>query len=212
MKINKLGHCCLIIEENGLRILTDPGNYTEKQNEVTGIDIVLISHEHSDHYHVESVRAVMKNNPQAKIITNSAVGKILDTEGFIYTIIGDGQSITEKGVLIEGFGKEHAPIYKDLMMVENTGYLIASRLYIPGDAFHNPAKPVELLALPVAGPWVKISDSIDYAIAVNPKIVFPVHDSNLRVLGGAPYYITEGVLAKHSIKFLPLEIEKETEI
>ena len=212
MKINKLGHCCLIIEENGLRILTDPGNYTEKQNEVTGIDIVLISHEHTDHYHVDSVRAVMKNNPQARIVTNKAVGQLLEKEGFSYTIVGDGEKITEKGVPIEGFGKEHAPIYKDLMKVENTGYLIGSRLYIPGDAFHSPAKPVEVLALPVAGPWVKISDSIDYALAVNPKIAFPVHDSVLRVLGGAPYYVTEEVLSKHNIKFLPLEIGKETEI
>jgi L-ascorbate metabolism protein UlaG (beta-lactamase superfamily) len=212
MKITKLGHCCLIIEENGLRILTDPGNYTNKQNEVTNIDVVLISHEHKDHYHVDSVKAVMKNNPQAKIITNQAVGKLLDKENLSYRIISDGQSIAIKDVLIEGFGKEHAPIFRDLERVENTGYLIGSRLYIPGDAFHKPQKPVEILGLPVAGPWVKISDSLEYVLLVKPKTAFPVHDANLRVLGGATYRISEMILEKNGIKFLPLELEKETEL
>lgn len=212
MKINKLGHCCLLIEVKGLKILTDPGNYTTKQNEVTGINVVLISHEHTDHYHLESVKAVLKNNPAAVIITNKAVGALLDKEGIKYEVVGDGESATIGGVLIEGFGKEHAPIYHDLMVVENTGYLIESYLYIPGDAYHNPSKKVEVLALPVAGPWVKVSEAIDYAISVKPRIAFPVHDMNLRVLGGAPYYLSEQVLTQNGIKFMPLELDKETEI
>ncbi|MBI2052837.1 MAG: MBL fold metallo-hydrolase, partial [Candidatus Ryanbacteria bacterium] len=28
MKITKFGHCCLLIKENGVRILTDPGTYS----------------------------------------------------------------------------------------------------------------------------------------------------------------------------------------
>ncbi|HZS42714.1 MAG TPA: MBL fold metallo-hydrolase [Candidatus Paceibacterota bacterium] len=212
MKITKLGHCCLIIEEKGLKILTDPGNYTHKQNEVTGIDIVLISHEHSDHYHLDSVKALMKNNPTARLISNGAVGSLLEKEGFKYEKVGDGEKIEIGGVLIEGFGKDHAPIYKDLMLVENTGYLINSYLYIPGDAFHAPSKGVLVLALPVAGPWVKISDSIDYALEVKPKKTFPVHDANLRILGGAPYYVSKEILEKNNIEFLPLELDKPTEI
>jgi len=30
MKITKLGHCCLLIETKGKRVLTDPGSYTVK--------------------------------------------------------------------------------------------------------------------------------------------------------------------------------------
>ncbi len=180
---------------------------------MTGIDLILISHEHKDHYHVDSVKMVMKNNPKARIITNKAVSALLEKEGFKSEIVGDGEKIQVDQCLIEGFGKDHAPIYRDLMLVENTGYLINSYLYIPGDAFHKPQqKPVEVLALPIAGPWVKISDSIDYALDVHPKVVFPVHDSNLRILGGAPYLVTSGVLEKEGIKFLALEIGKETDI
>ena len=28
MKIKKLGHCCLVIEINGRKIMTDPGSWT----------------------------------------------------------------------------------------------------------------------------------------------------------------------------------------
>jgi L-ascorbate metabolism protein UlaG (beta-lactamase superfamily) len=28
MKIKKIGHCCLVIETNGKRIMTDPGSFT----------------------------------------------------------------------------------------------------------------------------------------------------------------------------------------
>ena len=40
MKITKFGHCCLLIEENGVRILTDPGTYSTQQSEVKYIDFV----------------------------------------------------------------------------------------------------------------------------------------------------------------------------
>ena len=37
MKVKKLGHCCLIIEENGKKIMTDPGSWTideHKKNKI----------------------------------------------------------------------------------------------------------------------------------------------------------------------------------
>jgi hypothetical protein len=61
-------------------------------------------------------------------------------------------------------------------LVENTGYMVANKFYFPGDNFHNPNKPVDVLALPVAGPWMKISEAIDFAKAVKPRMAFGVHD------------------------------------
>jgi len=91
MKITKLGHCCLIIEENGVKILTDPGTYTTEQNNVKDVDIVLITHEHQDHFHLESVKTILANNPKAKIITNNAVGGLLKEAGINCELLEDGQ-------------------------------------------------------------------------------------------------------------------------
>ncbi len=72
MKITKYGHCCLFVEEQGLRILIDPGMFTEGKHPVENIDVLLITHEHQDHCHVPSVQTILKNSPQAKVYTITA--------------------------------------------------------------------------------------------------------------------------------------------
>lgn len=190
MKITKLGHCCLVIEENGVRIMTDPGSFTTAQNGVKNIDIVLITHEHFDHLHIDSLKTVLKNSPGAKVITNRGVGKILLKEGIVYELLEDKQNKTIAGVLLEGCGEKHGVIYEDLGQVMNTGYFIANRFFYPGDALYDPQKsstdadahsigPVEILALPIVGPWMKSSEAVEYAKKLKPKVAFPVHDALL---------------------------------
>ena len=176
MRITKFGQCCLLIEEKGLRIITDPGNYSVAQNEVENVDIILITHEHQDHFHVDSIKKIIARNPKVKIISNSAVGALLAKENIPFTLVADGDESTEKGVLIEGMGRDHAIIWGDFGKCENTGYMVANKLFYPGDSFYNPKRSVDTLALPVAGPWMKISEAIDYLLAVKPKKAFPVHD------------------------------------
>lgn len=180
--------------------MTDPGAWTTAQNEVTDIDLVLITHEHPDHLHLESLKAVLKNNPQVRVITNSAVGKILSENAISFDLVEDGQEIAVSGLVIRGFGKIHAEIYGELNRVQNTGYFVGSRFFYPGDALTNPQKPVEILALPVAGPWIKTKEVIDYAKTLSPKICFPVHDGMLKI--PMPYHrMPEIILTPLGINF-----------
>ncbi len=203
MKITKLGHCCLVIETKGKRIMTDPGSYSIMQNEQKNIDVILITHEHPDHLHIESLKTVIMNNPDAIIVTNTAVGKILDTENIKYQIVEDKGSGMIKDILIEGFGSEHAEIYKTWGSVQNTGYFIESKMFYPGDAFYNPMKPVDILALPVAGPWMKISEAVEYALSVKPRIAFPVHDGILKNTGMG-HRVPGKILPENNIEFIPM--------
>src|SRR3989338_6362300 len=171
MKITKLGHCCLLIEEKGVKILTDPG---------------------------------------AKVYTNKGVGKLLDREGIKYNLLEHKQSALVDNVLIEGFGEKHAEIYPGLPIVANTGYFIANKLFYPGDFLYNPKKPVKILALPVAGPWLKLSEAVNYAKEIRPEVCFPVHDGMLqpgRV--GSVHTVPEDVLKPLGIKFVVLDELKE---
>lgn len=214
MKITKYGHCCLLIEENGVRVLTDPGNYTSAQNDVKDIDIVIISHEHADHFHIESLKKVIENNPKATIITNSAVDKLLREVGILDVIVVEDKVTQEvSGIKITGHGNIHEEIFRQWPRVQNTGYMIGDRLYYPGDAFHNPHVPVDILALPIAGPWVKIGDALDYVLDVVPRIAFPIHDGMLNEMG-AEFIdrVPASILSEHNIKFVVLENGKETEI
>jgi L-ascorbate metabolism protein UlaG (beta-lactamase superfamily) len=179
MRITKFGHCCLLIEEKELRILTDPGNYNTIPD-VKNIDVLLLTHEHQDHTHIESIKDIITANPQAVIYTHLGVGKLLDEANISYTLISDSEEIQVKGVSVISLGAEHACICHGLLSVQNTGFYIAKKLFYPGDAFYNPNRPVEVLALPVAGPWMKLEEAINYAKELKPKVVFPVHDGMLR--------------------------------
>jgi L-ascorbate metabolism protein UlaG (beta-lactamase superfamily) len=212
MKVTKLGHCCLLIEIRGIRFLTDPGAYSTTQNTVTGVHYVVISHEHTDHLHIESLKTVLKNNPDANVICNSGVGAKLDAESIPYSTVADGDSLDVGGVTIAGYGLKHKLIYKDYEQVENTGYMFDGKLYYPGDAFHDPKVPVDILALPVTGPWCTIAEAMDYAILIQPRVAFPVHDGNLARQNGITVRLPSIFLPKAGIAFIPLELGKETEL
>lgn len=212
MKIKKIGHCCLLIQTEKLTILTDPGAFSSGQNLITGIDVVLITHEHADHLHTDSLKEVLKNNPEAKVHTNTGVGKKLDEVGIAYLLL-EGRNQTEiDGLVFEAFDCKHEEIFGEIGQVQNTGYFIDNKLFYPGDSFCNPEKPVDILALPVAGPWCKIPDAIRYALTVKPKKAFPVHDGMLQSERiGSSHKVPEKVLSENGIEFVAMNDGDEKE-
>jgi L-ascorbate metabolism protein UlaG (beta-lactamase superfamily) len=211
MRLTKFGHCCFLIEDQGVRILTDPGNFTSQQDKVINLDAVVISHEHADHVHVESLSRVMANNPQALIITNSAVKNLLADHDFQIKVVEEGQNIRIKDMLIEAFGDKHAEIYSQLNIVQSTGYFFNNKFFLPGDSFNNPGKAVDVLGLPMAAPWLKISEVLDYAIEVKPRVVIPVHDGYLKAF--APQYkLVPMFLEPVAIEFKNLELNQVYEL
>lgn len=209
MKITKIGHCCLVIEIDGVKIMTDPGGFSTGQESVTGLDAVVITHEHHDHLHIESVQKVLANNPQAQVICNSSVAKLLADPpaggGITAWVIEGTATGAVKNVAIEAFDAKHEEIYEDFGQVQNTGYFIGS-LFYPGDAFPKVEKPVEILALPVAGPWCRLRDAIRFALAVKPKHAFPVHDGMLQLDKlGLAHGVPSKVLPENGIAFTALK-------
>lgn len=179
MKITKFGHCCLLIEEGDVRILTDPGNYNETPN-ISDVDAILITHEHQDHLHLPALREILANNARAEIITHESVGRVLSTENIKFRPIEDTEELAVRGVTITSYGTRHAVIHPDYPCPHNTGFLIGGRLFYPGDNLYNPGVPVDILALPVAAPWLTIMGATEYAKSIHPRVVFPVHDGMLR--------------------------------
>jgi len=211
MKIKKLGHCCLVIEINGRKIMTDPGSWTtDEQIKERNIDLILITHEHGDHIHIESLKKILVNNPSVKIITNIGVGKLLDGVGIKYEVLEDKKVTEILGVKIEAHDCKHEEIFEEIWQVQNTAFFIDKRLFYPGDAFYNPGKSIEILALPVGGPWTKVIDFMKYALEIKPKACFPVHDGMLNSFG-SNHKIPEMVLPKFNIIFKSFEDKNEEE-
>lgn len=203
MQITKFGQCCLLIEVEGKKILTDPGRFSVTQNEVTDIDLILITHEHADHLHAESLQTILKNNPRATVITNESVGKILSDLGIAYEVLPDISQVERCGITLEAFEGKHEEIFEAYGQVQNTGFFIGEKLFYPGDSYLEPQKSVPVLALPVSGPWCKASDALVYAFKVNPTKAFPVHDAVLNADGTALVHgLFEAQLQAKGIEFI----------
>jgi L-ascorbate metabolism protein UlaG (beta-lactamase superfamily) len=201
MKITKFGHCCLLIETKGKRILTDPGSWSTLQNDVKEVDIILITHEHADHVHVGSLQTILNNNKNAKVFTNSGVGKLLQEKRIPYILLENGDTY-EVDVLIESIECKHEEIYESIGQVQNTGYFINNVFFYPGDSFTVPEKKVTILAAPIVAPWASLKECINYIKRVNPKVAIPVHDGMLREeTPGPTYRLPPQILESTSIVF-----------
>jgi L-ascorbate metabolism protein UlaG (beta-lactamase superfamily) len=179
MRITKFGHSCLLIEEGKARILLDPGSYSSGFEDLTELDAILITHDHPDHLSADNIKALISLNPDAVVIADESSAKQLDEGGVKVTAVKAGDHPEVKGVTIQVVGALHAEIHSSMPQAVNVGYRIGERFFYPGDALTVPDFKVEILALPAAAPWSKISETIDYLLEIKPKFAIPVHDGIL---------------------------------
>jgi L-ascorbate metabolism protein UlaG (beta-lactamase superfamily) len=57
MRIAHLGHSCLLVDIGGQRILIDPGGFSPGIVDVTGISLILVTHQHADHIDLQRLPA-----------------------------------------------------------------------------------------------------------------------------------------------------------
>jgi L-ascorbate metabolism protein UlaG (beta-lactamase superfamily) len=207
MRITKFGHSCLLVEEKSARIMIDPGNFSSGQESAEHINAILITHEHPDHVSVESLKAILDKNPQASVYTNESVAANLLCElpSLQPFVIHDGTEFSVKGVAVKVFGVDHACIHDSIPLIRNSGFLIGGCFFYPGDALTQFPENVEVLALPVAAPWMRLSEAIDYAVKLKPKVCFPVHDGQLRKDRlGSTRFVSKSVFEKAGIGFVDM--------
>lgn len=175
MRLRKFGHSCLLAEDDGYRLLIDPGCFSRELADITDLTGVLITHSHEDHLDIPRVQAMLDRNPAARVVCDEASVMALADRGVPAEAVRDGDSL-DLGVAITVHGREHAVIHPDLPNVPNVGYLLADRFFCAGDAFTVPGRPVEILAVPVGAAWMKVSEAIDWLRVMRPRVAVPVHD------------------------------------
>lgn len=181
MKLTKYEHACFTLETDRQVLVVDPGNFTTDFVPLENVAAIVVTHEHGDHFDLAHIDAIMSKNPAAVIIAHPIITNQLPH--YSTRSVTTGDSITQGPFTLTFYGSEHAIIHPDIASVTNLGVMINATLYYPGDSFYEPGVPVDMLALPVGAPWLKISEAIDFVRAVKPRLVFPTHDAVLSPIG-----------------------------
>lgn len=172
MRIVKHGHACLEVQEDGKTLIVDPGDHTEELSPENLVGVV-ITHEHADHWDAAHLSAIRASFPEAPIF--GPPGVLEAAEEFEIVPVHAGETHTVGPFTLQFFGGEHAVIHESIPVVDNVGVLINDKLYYPGDSFALPEVPVDVLATPAGAPWLKISEVMDFVVAVAPKRTFATH-------------------------------------
>jgi len=177
MELTKFEHACFTVTKDGKSIVVDPGAFTSDFIAPEQVVAVIITHEHGDHLDMDLLSEIVDGNSGVVILgpqdVTSKLGK------FETRTVKGGDGFALEGFDLDFYGDDHAVIHKDIPLAQNVGVLIEDRLYFPGDSFTMPEKSVDTLALPVAAPWLRVEDAIEFMKSVGARFTFPTHDAIL---------------------------------
>jgi L-ascorbate metabolism protein UlaG (beta-lactamase superfamily) len=177
MTIQKFLHSCLLITEKGERLVVDPGGWSSPVKEIGGVNVIVITHEHQDHFNLEKIKEFLALQT-ATIISNGSVAKLLAAENIPCTVVEGGDTHTTGTFVIRGIAAPHAtlPVAAPL----NVAYVLNETLLVTGDSFNFEMPPsVRVLTLPIAAPWGTATEAVHKALALRPAHVIPVHEGVL---------------------------------
>lgn len=214
MRLTHFGHSCILAEHLGQKILFDPGNFSHGFEGITGLDAILVTHQHPDHADPARLPALLDANPGAALFSDPQSAELLEGD---WSAVRPGDRFTVGDVTIRGTGGRHAVIHPDLAVIDNTAFLVGdaenpARLMHPGDSLYIPSEKVDVLALPAAAPWLKIWEAVDYLRAVNPRVAVPIHQGIITDQANGIFYGRYSDMAPDGTEFRVLPYEDDVEV
>ena len=190
VKLHALVHASICIEYDGKTVYIDPvaklRDRTVDYETLPKADIVLVTHEHFDHYDTATLKALACKN----LVMNNRCVELYGSG----TAMSNGERLTLDGdILLEAVPAynttaEHLQFHPK---GRDNGYILTLdglRLYIAGDTEDIPEmsniKDIDIAFLPCNQPFTMTPEQLVRAAkTVQPKVLFPYHYGETDVSG-----------------------------
>lgn len=176
-KLHWLGHDCFRVDADKT-IYIDP---YELPAGAPKADLILITHEHYDHFSAKDVAKIMQ--PETVVVTIASVAKSL--KGNV-RVVKPGDRITVDGIEIEAVPAYNINKKFHPKSAGHVGFIITvdgERLYHAGDTDVIPEMAnfrVDVALLPVSGTYVMTADeALEAARRINPRLAIPMHYASI---------------------------------
>jgi L-ascorbate metabolism protein UlaG (beta-lactamase superfamily) len=183
LKITFIGHSTLMFTFVGKTIHVDPVSAEADYTDMPKADLILLTHEHGDHFDTKVIKMLRKPDTQL-VLTKACAEKVAG----LVMANGDVQTVG-------GFKIEAVPAYNIVHERSagnpfhpkgiGNGYIITfsdKRVYVAGDTENTPEmkqlRNIDIAFLPMNLPYTMSPEMVaDAARAFKPKILYPYHYS-----------------------------------
>jgi L-ascorbate metabolism protein UlaG (beta-lactamase superfamily) len=180
--IHPVDHASMVLETPGGVIYVDPVGGAAKYQGLPQVALILITHEHGDHYDQPTLDAL----PAVRLITNQSVhDKLPDAMKERASVMANGDRVEVIGLEIEALPAhnttpdrmQYHPVGRDNGYILNLG---GKRIYIAGDTEPTPEMlaltGIDAAFLPMNLPYtMTIEQAAEAVAAFKPGLVFPYH-------------------------------------
>jgi L-ascorbate metabolism protein UlaG (beta-lactamase superfamily) len=206
MRLTYIGHSTVLIELDGVRVLTDPvirrrvahlvrAAPTVDVDAIAKVDLLLISHMHHDHFDPASLRTIDR---AAHVVVPQGALRMATRLGFAgVTELAVGESSTVAGIEVTATWADHRPGRLLDRRSEAIGFTVAGtqRVYFAGDTDLYPgmgelAGGLDLALLPVGGWGPKLGPghldperAAEALTLLEPRVAVPIHWGTLHRIG-----------------------------
>ena len=182
LEITFIGHGTLMAAWNGRIVHIDPVSAEADYSRMPKADLILVTHEHSDHLDPAAIAAVRKPGT-VLVYTAACLRKVPGGK-----VLGNGEVLTAAGIGIEAVPaynilRERAPGVPFHPKGAGNGYVLTFgnlRVYVAGDtegiSEMKDLKRIDIAFLPMNLPYtMKPEEVAEAALAFRPRILYPYH-------------------------------------